>query len=287
MPQYRTSGAFGEVKIFETCIPSHKLSSLDGIDSIGWHRVGSLYKMHRPAGAPVGLLLFTLGGGGRVCVEDAEYTVEAGDVAVLPAHVAHLYQPASGREWEFYWLHFFGDTADSAVRDLVADGLHLIRLKVSDILRVFGDYLAFSARGLERELDNSDWIRRVFAMLLRKKYAEEQRSDEHGIVRRMLDLLDRDGEERLSLDVLAETCHYSKEYLIRCFKRSVGISPYRYWILRRLQRSCIALREGNATVEQIALDFGYRSVSNYSNLFRKHYHMSPSEYRRLNQFGKN
>ena len=90
-----------------------------------------------------------------------------------------------------------------------------------------------------------------------------------------------------SLEELVEHFHYSKEYLIRLFKKATGITPYRYWLLLRIKRSCYDLEVSDKSIAEIALSYGYKEMGSYSKQFKKCYGISPAEYRRLHKFIQN
>ena len=104
------------------------------------------------------------------------------------------------------------------------------------------------------------------------------------IVKEMLKFIEQSKDSDFSLDALAKQYHYSKEHLIRIFQRAMGISPYKYWILLKLNRSCYELEKNERSIAEIAKECGYKHVGSYSVEFKKSFHMSPQEYRDMFQF---
>ena len=285
--RYDSSGEFGEVQIYDAGVSSNRFASLDAIDSIGWHRVNELYSMTRPRGGPFGLVLLTLAGKGEICIAGQSFAATAGSAVVLPAHRPHSYGAASGTTWEFYWFHFYGPFTEACTEDIAKYAVYQSDVGVQQIEAWFAEYRALSSGGTSRELDQAEWLRRVMGSLLRRAVTRGYSLQDHSLAADMMKKLEQYTDADFSLDRLAMEYHYSKEYLIRIFKKSAGMSPYRYWVLTRLKRACMALRNSGASVEEIAAQLGYCSVSNFSNQFKKYCQMSPSEYRRLHQFGKN
>jgi AraC family transcriptional regulator len=78
---------------------------------------------------------------------------------------------------------------------------------------------------------------------------------------------------------LAQLAGVSKYYLIRSFRAATRRTPYAYLVERRLARAIDALRHGTLSVEQIARESGFKSAPGFSNVFKKHYGMSPSKFR--------
>lgn len=87
-------------------------------------------------------------------------------------------------------------------------------------------------------------------------------------------------EEELTLEAVAEHCHFSKYYFSRLFKEQTGESVYAYIKRVKLEQSAFRLKvEKRRRITEIGADYGY-SASNYSSAFTQHYHMSPVDFRR-------
>ncbi|MBQ8432075.1 MAG: helix-turn-helix domain-containing protein [Clostridia bacterium] len=287
MRDYSISGEFGDVKLFDVCPASGAFSSVDRVTSAGWHRVNELYRIHRPRGVSSGLLLFTLGGRGQIRVDKTELVTESGRVVILPPDVPHEYAALPGEDWEFYWVHFRGPYSELCTKDLLSIGAYEIPMETKWMELTLGDYRHFASVGMERELESAAWLRRVLHRLLGQAVAARYTPDEQGTARRIMRFLEQDPHPQFSLDLLTSEFHYSKEYLIRLFKKATGMTPYRYWLLLRLKRACFALEQGQKSVEEIALECGYGEISSFSKQFKKCYGISPTEYRRLHGFCQN
>jgi AraC family transcriptional regulator len=83
----------------------------------------------------------------------------------------------------------------------------------------------------------------------------------------------------IALADLAQLVGISKDHFIRSFRAATRRTPYAYLVERRLARAVDALRHGKTSVEQIARDAGFKSAPGFSNVFKKHYGMSPSKFR--------
>ncbi|MDY3303817.1 MAG: AraC family transcriptional regulator [Clostridia bacterium] len=285
MRDYSTSGDFGEVRTFDVCVASEEFSSLNRIASIGWHKVNDLYQIDRPRGFSAGLLLFTLSGKGKVKICDTEYSAEPGSVAIIPQDCQHTYGAARGGDWEFYWVHYYGSNSALCSDDIVRGGTYLFDLGVQNLNIILREYTDNKSEGIERELDNSEWLDHIFHTLLKKSVSMRYTSEERSVAKDIMEFLERDTALHFSLDSLVGNYHYSKEYIIRLFKNATGMTPYRYWLLLKLKRSCVALEKEDKSIEEIAREYGYQDVSSYSNQFKKYYRMSPKEYRNLYKFG--
>lgn len=286
MNDFSRSGDFGEVEIFQTCIPSGRFRSLDHIYMSGYHCVNELYGIERKSGSSKGLCLLTVGGSGNIRINGTEYTAKAGTAVLFPPNRAHAYMGVPGERWEFYWFHYSGAHSMAYTEDILQNGC-IVDVGVSTLRLILDTYPLRLADGIEREIAESEWLSRLLSVLLRQSVSACCDDTEQTTVHRMISFLELESEESFSLERLAAEFHYSKEYMIRIFKKATGISPYQHWLSFRMKRSCDALRNGNRTIEEIALECGYRTVSGYSNQFKKKFGISPKEYRNLFHFVQN
>ena len=55
-----------------------------------------------------------------------------------------------------------------------------------------------------------------------------------------------------------------------------------YLIQRRIEAACHDLKHTEATVKEIATGAGFTDEKNLFRMFKKHYKMTPSDYRKIN-----
>ena len=85
--------------------------------------------------------------------------------------------------------------------------------------------------------------------------------------------------ENHSLASLADAAGLSKFRFAHVFKAHYGISPHRYLLRLRAQLGAERLLEEDHSVSRIAYELGFSSGSRFAREFRRHFHISPSEYR--------
>ncbi|QOR35768.1 AraC family transcriptional regulator [Clostridium sp. 'deep sea'] len=89
--------------------------------------------------------------------------------------------------------------------------------------------------------------------------------------------------EDLTVEQIAEHCHFSKYYFNRLFKSVVGESVYAFIKRLRIEKSALQIIvEHNKTITEIGNRFGYSS-SNFSTAFKQRYGKSPLEFKRNRQ----
>ena len=90
--------------------------------------------------------------------------------------------------------------------------------------------------------------------------------------------------ERLYDDIdigqLADVACVTKPYLIRVFKRELGLSPLQYVNQKKVERAQLLLLTNDMPVKEVAYTLGFSDHSYFIRLFRKMTGTTPLEYRR-------
>jgi len=98
--------------------------------------------------------------------------------------------------------------------------------------------------------------------------------------KRVVEFIDEHLAEDVSLAALAEIADLSVYHFARAFKQSLGASPHRYVMDRRMDRARSLLRRPALSVTQIGIQIGFRESSSFTKAFRRFTGLTPTEYRR-------
>ena len=93
--------------------------------------------------------------------------------------------------------------------------------------------------------------------------------------------LDESIEEEFNLDKLCNEVNYSKNYVINVFKAKYGITPYKYFIERKIDVSKSYLTHTNVSIGDIAKLLHYADQQYFSTVFKNSQGISPLKFRRL------
>lgn len=83
----------------------------------------------------------------------------------------------------------------------------------------------------------------------------------------------------LTLSSLARYVHLSSNYFGEMFQKSTGMTFSAYLRMCRLEYAHRLLLETELSISEIARESGFRTSSYFSDVFRRQYNMTPSEYR--------
>lgn len=95
-----------------------------------------------------------------------------------------------------------------------------------------------------------------------------------------LTYIDGNFTESVTLDDIAASADLSRSHMSALFKKTVGMPPYEYLLLKRIEHAVSLLRLSDDSVMNIAVRCGFANLANFNRAFRRVTGMSPSEYRR-------
>lgn len=104
-------------------------------------------------------------------------------------------------------------------------------------------------------------------------------------MKRALQFIETNYKQPISLNDISAYIHVSKSECCRCFKRSLGMTPFEYLLKYRIYISTLKLRDpANAPVPiaELAAASGIENTSYYNKLFKKYMLCTPGEYRKKN-----
>ena len=101
-----------------------------------------------------------------------------------------------------------------------------------------------------------------------------------GAIARARQLLDAETTRVIHSTELETVTGLTRYDLARQFRAALGTSPYRYSLLRRLDRARTELRR-NPSLADVALAAGFADQAHLSRMFKRTYGVSPARYRAL------
>lgn len=99
--------------------------------------------------------------------------------------------------------------------------------------------------------------------------------------RKIIDFIEANLGEDLSITVLAKEVALSPHHFSRCFASSFGQPPHRYIRRRRIEVAYKLLTTTHRSVAEIAFDLGFASQSHFSQSFQQQTGLTPLKVRSL------
>jgi AraC family transcriptional regulator len=132
----------------------------------------------------------------------------------------------------------------------------------------------------------SESLGNLFMLNLLRTYCQERPQPQQvngGLgekrLQRVLAYIDAHLAENIGLQDMATVAGLGQHHFSTMFKQSMGISPYRYTIERRIDRAKRHLRQQDAAIIDVALACGFADQSHLTKHFRKLVGMTPRAFR--------
>jgi len=260
---------------------------------------GPVAKLHVHSCLEVGLCQ---SGAGVLVVEDKVLPYQAGDVAVINNRELHFVrgEEESISQWMFFWVD------PARLIGLVAVDPGVLRIdclggpEFSNIISgVDHPEIALLVQGIIDELqahapNHQAAVRGlVWALMARLQRLPGLGSGEVGTVHASIDRIApalhhmaSQYTEAIRIEELAELCHMSATHFRRVFQTVTGKSPLRYLTQLRIRMAITLIQRGGQSMQQIAREIGYATLSSFNRHFKATTGMSPRQWRRANQRDK-
>lgn len=140
------------------------------------------------------------------------------------------------------------------------------------------DALIFAVSGC-KSIDELSRVYNLSAVMF-AKLVHKVKDTKHSVqVERILNYISRNIFRKITLDDLSEFVSLSPNYMCVLFSNEMGISIHNYIQREKINVSCNLLKFSDRSVSDIASYMGFQTQSNYSAIFKKWMHMTPSQYR--------
>ena len=91
-------------------------------------------------------------------------------------------------------------------------------------------------------------------------------------------IMDHISDSDMSVERLADYFHFHPVYMSRIFRKEKGISINQFIISERMKMAARLLQKGNYSVTEVAEMVGYAHYTNFYNMFKNKYNISPNQY---------
>lgn len=99
-------------------------------------------------------------------------------------------------------------------------------------------------------------------------------------IRTMISFIKTNYASSLDVQQISDTVNISKRECLRCFKKTLQISPMQYLIRYRIIKSAeLLVNNPTKNIDQIGYECGFESPSYYTQLFKRYYNCTPTEFR--------
>ena len=224
-----------------------------------------------------------LAGSGTVKLGEVSCSAKAGDLFFLPPELPILYYPNRDDLWQYVWFELTGVHAGAYGRMMgfSAD---------TPVIPGSGETVETVCR-LMRKMDEKtagyyDALSAFYAVLGQNSTGEETTPESFSGT--VISYLHRHYQNpRLCAEEICRAFRISHSYLCRLMKQETGKPMMQHLIKIRIAEACRMLEKTQMSVKEIAYSVGFRDELHFMKTFKRQIGISPREYRRGFEDGKN
>ncbi len=225
------------------------------------------------------LVMHITKGSVRIEYESVSYVAKKGETVLIDCHKPHSY--SSLREFNALWFHFDGTNANAFYNELsILYNTIIVSKNSSEIVnRIYKIYNYYKAGKKFPEAIQSAYIARILGEFFVKPWMYA--SDKEDIVDRVVNYIEENYEQELSVSELAKMVGLSVFYFSRTFKKHTGFTIHEYIIKTRVVNAKGLLKSTNLSLREIAYQCGFSNESSFCNTFKKVTDMTPGSFRNI------
>ena len=246
------------------------------IDIVGETYCDKTFKIER-ACSDLNALEFIIDGKGTLDIDGQHLVPEKSDIFFLKVGSKHKYKSDGNNPWHKLWIVFTGNFADSLINCYLPKDTYLFK-NCDCVKKYFEEIVEISRQDIPYDLMvNKITINLMHIFMYIRNRILIENADLPDIIRKKLDEC---VESYFNLDKLCENMNYSKNYIINVFKNKYKITPYQYYLDKKIDAAKTYLTHTNVSIGTISKTLHYADQQYFSSSFKKTVGCSPVEYRR-------
>lgn len=233
--------------------------------------------------SPVSCLQYVVSGSGVIICDDRIYTVKKGDTFLLKEGSNQIYYSNPDNDFERIWFNFKGELSSELMRIYgIYDTVIFENTDSSGILTEAVEKLKYINDANEYKNESSLLFHKICQFLSQHNKKNESKitsSNSSDQVEKIRLYIDMRIMENISLEEISEHFSFSKEHIIRLFKKNYSITPHKYIIQSKIRIAMIMLNTNRYSIEEISEKLSFSDPHHFSSQFCKNVGCRPSVYR--------
>lgn len=160
----------------------------------------------------------------------------------------------------------------------------------AEAVSVIKQITAAQERVSTRELATSSLLQKLWLALYENadfSHTQDRAEDSASSQARlqlMMQYIHQNYSQDVSLEDIACCAGVSKSTVLNLFHRYLRLTPIQYLISWRLNEAALLLSKTEKKITTVSSETGFHNVDYFCRLFKRHYHLTPTEYRKKKTF---
>jgi YesN/AraC family two-component response regulator len=138
----------------------------------------------------------------------------------------------------------------------------------------------FSQRHLSPKYYSKEKLCNLLNYILFELFDAVSLESNHTEVIKIEKFIEENITQKITLTMLSDHVHLSKEYIAYIFKKNVGKTVIEYVNETKMMFAKYMIQEGILSLRDIAENLGYENYGYFSRVFKKHFNTSPIEFKK-------
>ena len=218
-------------------------------------------------------LVFTLNGSATFSLNGTPYKVN-------PQTILHagpsmdIHMETSTECWEYVVIHY---EAHSEIQHLQHKTFQIICEQINKISYYVQQLLKYEQLpGALVKIKCQVYLYQLIETIL----CSIKRASASNCIDQAIQYINENYQLPISISEIAEEVQCDRRRLSYLFEKQIGLSPIQYLTEYRLKQAKLLLRSTQIPINEIADYVGYSDAYYFCKLFKKHYHCTPTQYRK-------
>lgn len=222
------------------------------------------------------LIHYIYSGQGELHINNKAYKVHAGQFFLIYPKQTAYYKADDNEPWLYRWIEFDGSFSEKLMtvtgfshenhvindHNGVGNALkNIIDLGWSDFETIMSYFWSF------------------IAALTRGKLLKKDENTAETYVSNAKNYIRSNVHKRITISEIAHFLNIDRSHLARIFKSICGISTQQFIISLKMETASQSLKKSSMTIKEVAGSVGYDNQMEFSKLFKKHFNMTPTQWR--------
>ena len=232
---------------------------------------------------------------GKLFAEGKEYRYGKGDIVIMPSRFLHGYKETEKGTYTVFFLSeeniisVKNSQCDQIIKDIFFGKVFYPFVIEADTksCKIMHDILE-KLENAEKNgnlLGQKSLVLEFFSQIPCDKEINRKQTYETFTIRRIIDFLERNFADTITLELLSKKAAMSKFYFIKVFKKYCGTTPVEYLLNLRLNRAYDMITSGK-TVTEAAFSSGFNNLSYFTRQFKKKFFSLPKDIKTSSDFIK-
>lgn len=234
------------------------------------------------------LIHFIQSGKGTLKIGGKSYTLQKNDMFLLREGEEAWYEADMDDPWYYTWIGFIGHKSNLVLDESGFKNSNIGIVKDSSVYESYiTEMMENNKLDFQSELKRNGLLLELCADLIREYAAlnpikiENEKNMDDEYVQQALTYITKNYSTPMKISELADEIGINRSYLSTIFTKHMGVSPHRYLMILRLERSKHLLLNTNAPIKNIGKLVGYSDQLTFCKMFKKNTGYSPSEFRKI------